>query len=51
VFIALVLALKRAFGLMEIRWPRPLQMAPTYAIGVLGASWTIQYSAILFGVM
>jgi hypothetical protein len=48
-FIALVLALKRAFGLMEIHWPRGLQMAPTYAIGVLGASWTIQYSAILFG--
>ena len=50
-FIALVLALKRAFGLMEIRWPRAVQMAPTYAIGVLGASWTIQYSAVLFGVM
>lgn len=50
-FIALVLALKRAFGLMEIRWPRAFEMAPTYAIGVLGATWTIQYSAILFGVL
>jgi hypothetical protein len=48
-FIALVLALLRAFRLMEIRWPRPLQLAPTYAIGVFGASWTIQYGAVLFG--
>ena len=50
-FIALVLALKRAFGLMEICWPRVFEMAPTYAIGVLGATWTIQYGAILFGVL
>lgn len=49
-FIALVLALTRAFRLMEIRWPRALRMAPTYAIGILGATWTIQYSALLFGV-
>jgi hypothetical protein len=49
-FIALVLALRRAFRLMEIRWPRPVAMAPTYAIGILAASWTFQYSAILFGV-
>lgn len=48
-FIALILALARAFRLMEIRWPRPLQLAPTYAIGALGASWTIQYGAALLG--
>jgi hypothetical protein len=48
-FIALVLALVRAFRLMEIRWPRPVALAPTYAIGVFGASWTIQYAAALFG--
>ncbi|HTW35730.1 MAG TPA: HupE/UreJ family protein [Rhizomicrobium sp.] len=48
-FIALVLALLRAFRLMEIRWPRAFAMAPTYAIGILGATWTFQYSAILFG--
>jgi hydrogenase/urease accessory protein HupE len=51
VFILLVLALRRAFGLMEIRWPRPLALAPTYAIGVLGAAWTFQYGAVLFGVV
>jgi hypothetical protein len=48
-FIALVLALRRSFRLMEIRWPRPLALAPTYAIGIMGATWTIQYSALLFG--
>lgn len=50
-FIALVLALLRSFRLMEIRWPRAIAMAPTYAIGVLGASWTFHYSAILFGLL
>jgi hypothetical protein len=48
-FIALVLALMRGFRLMEIRWSRPFALAPSYAIGVLGASWTIQYSAVVFG--
>ncbi len=50
-FIALILVLRRAFRLMEIRWPRALEMAPTYAIGVLGATWTFQYGAVLFGVV
>ncbi len=48
-FIALVLALRRAFRLMQIDWPRPLAAAPTYAIGVLGAAWTFQYAALMFG--
>jgi hypothetical protein len=48
-FILVVLALLRAFRLMEIRWPRPVQLAPTYAIGAFGASWTLQYGAALFG--
>jgi hypothetical protein len=26
-----------------------VQLAPTYAIGVFGASWTLQYSAAIFG--
>jgi hypothetical protein len=48
-FIALILALLRAFRLMEIRWPRPVALAPTYAIGVFGATWTLQYGAAVFG--
>ena len=49
VFIGLMLALQRAFRLMEIHWPRALAMAPTYAVGILGTSWTFQYSAVLCG--
>ena len=48
-FIALVLALVRGFRLMEVRWPRPATFAPAYAIGVAGASWTVQYAAVVFG--
>lgn len=48
-FIAIVLMLVRAFRLMAIDWPSPVKMAPSYAIGVLGAMWTIQYSALVFG--
>ena len=49
-FIALVLALRRAFRLMEITWARPAALAPTYAIGILGGMWTFQYAALLFGI-
>ncbi len=48
-FIALVLALMRSFRLMEIHWPRAVAMTPTYAIGIMGAFWAGQYSALLFG--
>jgi hydrogenase/urease accessory protein HupE len=48
-FIAVVLALRRAFRLMAIHWPQPLALAPTYAIGVSGAAWAFQYAALLFG--
>jgi len=47
-FIVLILALIRAFRLMEIRWPRPLAALPTYAVGVLGAFWTFLYGVRLF---
>lgn len=48
-FIVLVFALKRSFRLMELRWPAAAAATPTYAIGILGAAWTIQYCAALFG--
>jgi len=48
-FIALVLALRRAFRLMRVAWPRVVALAPTYAIGILGAAWVFQYAAVLFG--
>ncbi len=48
-FIALILALDRAFRLMALTLPRPFAMAPTYLIGILGAAWTFQYGLAVFG--
>lgn len=49
-FVILVLLLERAFRILEIRWPRFAEALPGYAVGSLGAFWTIQRVAILFGV-
>ncbi|MBS0333447.1 MAG: HupE/UreJ family protein [Proteobacteria bacterium] len=48
-FLALVFALRRAFRLMAVSWPRAVTQLPAYAIGALGAMWTIQYSAVALG--
>jgi HupE / UreJ protein len=48
-FILLALALRRAFRLMEIRWPQALAAAPSYVIGIVGAAWTLQYGMLVFG--
>jgi hydrogenase/urease accessory protein HupE len=48
-FVVLILALERAFGVLEIRWPRPIQLFPGYAVGSLGAYWTIQRTLVLLG--
>ena len=47
--ILIVFGLERAFRALEIRWPRWVQALPGYAVGTLGAFWTIQRTAILFG--
>lgn len=49
-FLAVVLALRRSFRLMAIAWPPAVAQLPAYAIGALGAMWTIQYSAVALGV-
>ena len=41
-FVALVLLLARSFRTLEIRWPRWAEALPGYAVGGLGAFWTIQ---------
>ena len=41
-FVALILLMHRAFAVLEIRWPRVVELAPAYAVGALGAFWTIQ---------
>src|SRR4030095_1795440 len=46
-FVAVIVLLERAFRVLEVRWPRAVEMLPAYAVGSLGAYWTIQRVAIL----
>jgi len=48
-FVALILALERAFRILEVRWPRWAEALPGYTVGSLGAFWTVQRLAIMFG--
>ena len=48
-FVVLVVLLERAFQTLEIRWPRWAQALPGYAVGSLGAYWTIQRTLVLLG--
>ena len=47
-FVLLMLLSYRALRVLQFRWPRWVEFAPGYAIGSLGAFWTIQRAAILF---
>jgi len=49
-FVALILAVARAFQVLQIDWPRWVQALPGYTVGVLGAFWTVQRVALLIGV-
>jgi hydrogenase/urease accessory protein HupE len=49
VFVLLALALVGAFKVLEIRWPRWALAVPGYAVGSLGAYWTIQRTFIMVG--
>lgn len=46
-FVFLVLWMIRSFRILEIDWPRWAQMVPGYAVGSLGAFWTIQRTFML----
>jgi hydrogenase/urease accessory protein HupE len=48
-FVATIILLERAFRTLEIRWPRFVEALPGYAVGSLGAYWTIQRTLILIG--
>jgi hydrogenase/urease accessory protein HupE len=48
-FVVLIVLLERAFRALEIRWPRWAEALPGYAVGSLGAYWTIQRTAMLLG--
>ena len=49
-FVLLILLLERSFRQLEIRWPRWVQALPGYTVGSLGAFWTIQRAAMLWGI-
>ena len=48
-FVALILALERSFRVLAVRWPHWVEALPGYAVGSLGAFWTIQRAVVLFG--
>jgi hypothetical protein len=48
-FVALVLLLERSFQVLEIRWPRLVELFPGYVVGSLGAYWAIQRTVMLLG--
>ena len=50
-FVLLILLLERSFRQLQIRWPRWIEALPGYAVGSLGAFWTIERTAILLGII
>lgn len=48
-FVALLLGLVRLLRRGGLRWPRWAELAPGYAVGSLGAFWTLQRVALLLG--
>jgi hydrogenase/urease accessory protein HupE len=46
-FVLLVILLERSFRVLEVRWPRFVERLPGYAVGTLGAFWTIQRTLLL----
>ena len=50
-FVFLALALAWSFRTLEVRWPKWVEAMPGYAVGSLGAFWTIERTAVLLGVV
>ncbi len=48
VFVLLMLLSYRALRVLQFRWPRWVEFVPGYAIGSLGAYWTIQRAVMMF---
>ncbi len=48
-FVFLILGLERSFRILEIHWPRLFRRLPGYAVGTLGAFWTLQRTLALIG--
>jgi hydrogenase/urease accessory protein HupE len=47
-FVVVILLIHRALQVLQFRWPRWVDFAPGYAIGSLGAMWTIQRTWMMF---
>lgn len=47
-FVLLMLLVYRALKILAFHWPRWVDYLPGYAIGSLGAFWTIQRTAMMF---
>jgi hydrogenase/urease accessory protein HupE len=48
-FVLIIVLLERSFHILEIRWPRWVELVPGYTVGSLGAYWTIQRTVMMFG--
>jgi len=47
-FVLLILMSYRALKVLQFQWPRWVEFVPGYAIGSLGAFWTIQRAVMMF---
>jgi hypothetical protein len=47
--VALVLLLDQSFKILEVRWPRVVELFPALAVGGLGAFWTIDRLIVMVG--
>jgi hypothetical protein len=48
-FVGLIILLLWAFRTLKIEWPYVIRILPGYAVGSLGAYWTIQRTVMLLG--
>lgn len=48
VFVVLILLIHKSMKVLAFRWPRWVEFVPGYAIGSLGAFWTIQRTVMMF---
>jgi hydrogenase/urease accessory protein HupE len=48
-FVGVILALEKSFRVLEVRWSPWAEWIPAYAVGGLGAFWTIQRVVMLIG--
>ncbi len=46
-FVLLIIQLERSFRTLQVSWPRLVERMPGYAVGTLGAYWTIQRTIML----